>query len=64
MSVDVKGVFKHYTDRAVLLEIDGEDRWIPRSVIEDGFDPSDENAKGDEVELQIKSWFAEREGLG
>ena len=53
------------TERALLvvLESDGEEHWIPKSVMHDDsevFDDAD-NSEGDVV---VKRWFAEREGLG
>lgn len=52
---------KATTDDAVLLDADGvtEPVWVPRSVIEDG----DELSRGDSGELEIATWFAEKEGL-
>jgi hypothetical protein len=51
---------EHETDLALLLVIDGEEVWCPKSVVED----VDEVSKGDEdVELNIAEWWCEREGL-
>jgi len=52
------------THLALLVDIgDGEDHWIPRSVIHDDSEVFDdnENAQGT---LVLKEWFAEKEGLG
>ena len=49
------------TDDAVCVFIEGEeppDRWIPRSVCEDG----DSIEVGDE-ELYVARWFLDRQGL-
>lgn len=51
---------KAATDRAVLAVIDGEEHWIPRSVIEDG---DDIVAGGDPEELSVAEWFVNKEGL-
>jgi hypothetical protein len=47
------------TDKATLYVLaDGEQKWFPKSVIEDE-DEMDDGA----VLLTVKGWFAEREGL-
>jgi len=48
------------TDLAILVDIDGEEIWIPRSQIEDD---SEVVEKGDEGTLIISGWLAEQEGL-
>ena len=47
------------TDKAVLCDIDGEEIWIPRSVI-DGGDSLD---IGDNGEIEVAEWFAKKEGF-
>lgn len=47
------------TERAVLVELDGEERWFPRAVLRDG-DAAD---KGDVIEVELEAWFASKEGL-
>lgn len=47
------------TDRAVLVELDGEERWFPRAVLRDG----DDAGRGDTITLEVESWFASKEGL-
>lgn len=54
------------TDRALLVELDGEERWIPKSVIHD--DSEVWTMRGDEDEgrkgkLIVKAWFARKEGF-
>jgi len=34
-TIEVEGVFLHETDKAVLLDVDGEDVWLPFSEIEE-----------------------------
>ena len=48
------------TAKAILVEIDGDEVWIPKSVIHDD---SEVSAGGDEGDLVVAQWFAEREGL-
>lgn len=45
---------------ALLVEIDGEEIWIPQSIIDD---KSEVWIEGDIGELVISLWFAEKEGL-
>ncbi len=54
------------TDRALLVELDGEEKWIPKSVIHD--DSEVWTMRGDEDEgregkLIVKGWWARKEGL-
>lgn len=58
------------TDEAMLFSMDGEDIWIPKSVIEDERleDAWETSAYGDDAAegqgtLHVAIWFAEREGL-
>ena len=48
---------RHDTDFAVLFIMDGEEQWIPKSLIEN---ISDEDGPG---EVTIPEWFARQEGL-
>ena len=51
------------TAKAILVTIEDETHWIPKSVIHDDsevFD-SDENSRGT---LVLPEWFAEKEQLG
>lgn len=51
---------KAVTDKAVLVTHDGEDRWFPKSVLEE----PDKYERGDTgVTLAIKEWFAEQEEI-
>ncbi len=48
------------TDAAFLFQIDGEEKWVPKSVLEgaDTFDLGDED-----VEVEVAVWFADKEEL-
>lgn len=48
------------TDKAILVVIDGDEKWVPKSCLHDDSEVYDE---GDEGELAVKSWWAEKEGL-
>lgn len=47
-------------DRAILVEYEGEEEWIPKSLIEG--DEYKEMEKGDTLELDIPMWKAEELG--
>lgn len=49
--LDHEGV-KHVTKDAALVLLDGEETWMPKSVI----------LSIDESELEVALWFAEKEG--
>jgi hypothetical protein len=51
---------KAATEWAVLIEVDTEEYWIPKSCIEDGHR---EFEKGDEETISVKRWKAEEVGL-
>lgn len=62
MSIFVSGTILRTTDKAVLLDRGhGADVWIPKSIIV--APDADELDIGDEVDLEVQSWFARREGL-
>ena len=49
------------TAQAICCVIDGEEKWIPKSVIGDDSEVFEE---GDEGTLVIHEWFAEKENIG
>lgn len=46
------------TDKAVLIVVDGEDQWVPRSVCLDG----DSLNVGDE-DLVVENWWLRKAGI-
>jgi hypothetical protein len=59
MSVTVECVRKHETDNAVLIDVDGEQHWIPLSqVVSMHFNWLD---KG---HIVIRDWIAKAKGFG
>jgi len=46
--------------KALLVEIEGEESWIPKSQIDDD---SEVFAQGDSGMLVVNEWWAEKEGL-
>jgi len=51
---------KKETEKALLVEIEGEEFWIPKSLIHDDSEVHSEDDKGT---LVVPEWFAEKEGL-
>jgi hypothetical protein len=56
----VEGVFLHEGNMAVLIEVDNEEVWIPKSCCDDAWDGLD---RGDPITLEVATWFAEKKGL-
>ena len=48
------------TEKAILVEIEGEEYWMPKSQIDDD---SEVYKKGQEGTLVITRWIAEQKGL-
>lgn len=48
------------TPKAILVRIEGQDRWCPKSCIDD---ESEVYGEGHEGELVVNEWWAEKEGL-
>jgi hypothetical protein len=63
MSVTVKGYFQVATERAVLIEVDGEEMWFPFSQITDDSMIDDMIERDDYVEIEVSDWIAEQKGL-
>lgn len=54
---DIGGIFLQETEDAILLEVDGDDIWLPKSQIEyDG-------ERGDYMEVEVPDWLCEQKGL-
>lgn len=48
------------TEKAILVTVDGEQTWVPKSVIHD--DSEVWSRKNGEGQLVVKAWFAHKEG--
>lgn len=48
------------TDKAILVEIEGEEFWVPKSVIHEDSEVKEEGTEGI---LIVKRWWAENNGL-
>lgn len=60
VSFDIKKV-KYETDKAILVEIEGEDFWVPKSQIDD--DSEVFSQKSGTGTLIVSVWWAEKQGL-
>jgi hypothetical protein len=71
---EVEGEFVVSTDKAILISIEGDEQWIPKSVVDSYFyfnnggervDNLDdiEDAKGCSITLDVATWFCNSEGL-
>lgn len=62
--VEILCEFKHAGRDSVLVAIEGEEHWIPRTVLswwsEQAVDTMD---RGQETSLKVAEWFAEKKGL-
>jgi hypothetical protein len=57
-----EAIFKRASEKAVLVEIDKKEYWIPKSQIVDT--TFDENSEpGDIGEIEMTGWIAEQKGL-
>lgn len=50
----------HETDRALLVDISGEEKWVPKSVIDDDSEVYEDGHVG---RLVVAGWWAEKEGF-
>jgi len=51
------------TDRALLVTDGNRECWLPKSKVDSDRPAIDDLKKGDEVELFVPQWLAEKEGL-
>ena len=52
------------TEKAVHIEDEsGTQCWVPRSCVHGGDDGRLDDSIGDDIELKVRRWFAEKEGL-
>lgn len=56
---DIGGIFLQETEDAILLEVDGDSIWLPKSQIE--YDESTE--RGDYMEVAVPDWLCDQKGL-
>lgn len=54
---------KAATDKALLVEYESEEFWIPKSQIHDDSEIYSSHQLGEEGELVLPYWFAEQKGL-
>lgn len=49
------------TEKAILVNIEGRDIWVPKSQI---LENSEVTEAGDDGTIVLSTWFCEKEGLG
>ena len=59
-TVEFDGVCLRETDAALLVEIDGEEYWMPKAQVDDA---SDVQTEGDIGLICISEWIATQKGL-
>jgi len=57
--VTVEGWIKHTTDKAILLEVDGEETWLPKSQIPD---QDWDHLFDEKVTVEVPFWLAKQKG--
>lgn len=60
IEIELDGPVTKSTEKAILINYEGETFWIPRKLIPSDSDVKDE---GDEGTPTIPRWFAEKEGI-
>lgn len=53
--------YLHHTDRAVCVDCDGEELWLPLSQIE--IEDVDQLTRGEEVDVEVPIWLARAKGM-
>ncbi len=56
----VSGTLRRETDRAILLEVDVDEHWLPKSQI----DWTEDAEPGEEIDVEVPEWLADERGLG
>lgn len=58
-TVHVDVIYATQTDKAVCVEYEGDELWIPKSVIYNSEYKDAED--GDEIEVEVAEWFYQKE---
>lgn len=62
--VKAEVTFKAKTNMAVLIEFDGEQKWVPRSTLHYSCDMKiDDLKRNEQFEITIQEWLASKIGL-
>lgn len=59
MPASVTATIKRVTQGAVLLVVDGDEQWVPHSLIEQDID---KDCEGEEMDVDIATWKARELG--
>lgn len=60
--IPIEGVYKANTEKAVCINIKGEDIWFPLSQVETP--DLDEFERGAEIEIDVPRWLCEEKEVG
>jgi hypothetical protein len=58
--VALSGEYVRESTKAYCIKIDGRDLWVPKSVVTD---ITEDLVPGESIDVFVKPWFAEKEGL-
>jgi len=61
--VEAVGKYVHHTQKALLVDIDGQEMWIPFSQIYEHDGNLDYIQKHTKINLVLSGWIAEQKGL-
>ncbi len=56
------GLVLRTSELAVHVQVEGEEIWVPKSVLTDEGDIDEDSEKGDEGDIVVRTWWAEKEG--
>lgn len=54
---------KAVTDQALLIVVDGDEHWLPKSQIHPDSEMDDDAEKGDSGSVTVTAWWAEKAGV-
>jgi hypothetical protein len=57
-----EGLVLTVTEKAVLVQVEGEEIWVPKSILHEDSEIDEESEKDDEGDVLVKTWWAEQEG--
>lgn len=57
-----EGIVLRTTESAVLVLVEGEEIWVPKSLLHDDSEIDEDSEKDDEGTLVVPLWWAEQEG--
>ena len=61
--VEFEAVFVRATDMAILVEIDGNEYWLPLSQLGDDSELGEDSGRGEDGSVFVPEWLAAEKGL-